>query len=273
MTETDSLRHNVEIMNPLNEDQKIMRRSLLPGLLKVAAKNHSRRNQDLFLFEQGAIFIPGTEELPQEDQCLGVLATGKAAGNWLGEGEAYDFFFMKGVWEALCQVYGIKHWRMEAVQEVPYLHPGRAARIYVDDTEVGFLGELHPLVAKEYDLMQKAVVMQINLQTLYPFVKVLPEYHSLPKFPASERDIAITVNRSIPVAEIEQVIREFGGKYLLQVSLFDVYESEQIGKENRSLAYRLTFQCEERTLTDEEVNEAFQAIVDHLAERFEAKLR
>lgn len=268
----DPLRKNVEILNPLNEDQKVMRTTLIPGLLKVAAKNHSRRNNDLLLFEKAVVYIPTGEELPREDMCLGVIATGNGPESWLQEGETYDFFYMKGLWETLAKKFGV-NWSVRAVRDIPYLHPGRAAMISVGDQEIGFIGEIHPKVAETYDLNSKATVMQINLDQLFPQIEALPVYESLTKFPASMRDMAITVKKDIPVAEIEAVIWEQGGSYLTDVNLFDVYEGIQVGKENKSLAYSMTFLCEDRTITDEEVNAAFQNVVDHLASKFDAKLR
>ncbi|MGI5824675.1 MAG: phenylalanine--tRNA ligase subunit beta [Bacillota bacterium] len=268
----DTLRQNVEIMNPLNEDQKVMRTSLIPGMLKVTAKNHSRRNNDLLLFEKASVYIPTDGDLPQEDTCLGIIATGKGSDNWLGEGEEYDFFYIKGLWEALAAKFGVK-WSVKPINDILYLHPGRAAEIFADGETIGFLGEIHPLVAKEYDLNNKATVMQINLDKMFTHIKHLPVYESLTKFPASTRDIAFTVKKDISVGDIEDVIRAEGGKYLTDVYLFDVYEGVQIGKENKSLAYSMTFLCRERTITDDEVNAAFQNILDNLESKFDAKLR
>jgi phenylalanyl-tRNA synthetase beta chain len=268
----DSLRNNVEIMNPLNEEQKVMRTSLIPGMLKIVSKNHSRRNNDLLLFEKASVYIPTEDELPQENTYLGIVATGKTTENWLGEGEDYDFFYIKGLWEALAKKFGV-NWHVEAIKDIPYLHPGRAAKIFADEEYIGFIGEIHPLVAKEYELNNKATVMQINLDQMFKHIQPLPVYESLTKFPASVRDIAFTVKKEIPVGDIEKVIKAEGGKYLTNVYLFDVYEGVQIGKENKSLAYSMTFLCKDRTITDEEVNEAFQNILDNLESKFDAKLR
>ena len=266
------LRKNVEIMNPLNEDQKVMRTSLVPGMLKAVAKNHSRRNNDLLLFEKASVYLPTDEDLPQEDTCLGIIATGKGTENWLNKGVEYDFFFVKGLWEALAAKFGVD-WNVKAVKDIPYLHPGRAAAIYVADECIGFIGEIHPTVAEEYDLNNKATVMQINLDKMFAHINTLPLYESLTKFPASLRDIAFTVDKSVPVGDIEAVIKDKGGKYLTNVYLFDVYEGVQVGKDLKSLAYSMTFRCKDRTITDDEVNEAFQNIVDSLEAKFEAKLR
>lgn len=272
LAEDDLLRKNVEIMNPLNEDQKVMRTSLIPGMLKAVAKNHSRRNNDLLLFEKASVYMPIGEDLPQEDTCLGIIATGHSTENWLGKGEEYDFFYIKGIWEALAAKFGVK-WSVKAVKDIPYLHPGRAAYVYADDEGIGYIGEIHPLVADEYDLNNKTTVMHINLDKMFKHINPLPLYESLTKFPASLRDIAFTVKKDIAVGDIEDVIRAEGGKYLTNVYLFDVYEGVQVGKDYKSLAYSMTFRCKDRTITDDEVNAAFQNILDNLESKFEAKLR
>ena len=272
LPEDDVLRKNVEIMNPLNEDQKVMRTSLVPGMLKAVAKNHSRRNNDLLLFEKASVYLPTDEDLPQEDTCLGVIATGHSTENWLGSGEEYDFFYIKGLWEALAAKFGVK-WSVKAVKDIPYLHPGRAAEVFADGEKIGFIGEIHPLVAEAYDFNNKATVMQINLDKMFAHIQTLPVYESLTKFPASTRDMAITVKKDVAVGDIEDVIRAEGGQYLTDVYLFDVYEGVQIGKDNKSLAYSMTFLCKDRTITDDEVNAAFQNILDNLESKFDAKLR
>ena len=272
LAESDQLRHNVEVLNPLNEEQKVMRTTLLPGLLKAIGKNQSRQNNDLLLFEKGSVFLPGEAELPDEPEHLGIAATGSFAGNWLGAGAEYDFFYIKGLWEALCQKFGVVP-GASRLTDAPYLHPGRAAYLYAGDECLGYMGELHPLVAEQYDLKNRVVVLEIDLDKLYQQIVKLPQYVSLPKFPASSRDIAFVVKKDIPVAEIEAEIKKAGGKYLAEVYLFDVYEGERLGALNRSLAYSLTFRSPDRTLVDEEVNAAFDAILAALNDKFGAQLR
>ena len=267
------LRDNVVIMNPLNDDQKVMRTTLLAGLLKAAARNNSRRNKDLLLFEKGNVFLPMGEVLPEEKPYLGILAMGKDDSRWYGAGTERDFFYVKGILEAVCGRFGIKNCEIRKTKGYAYLHPGRAGEIFIDNNYAGFIGEIHPLVADNYELTGKAVVMQLDLSVVYPEVTVIPFYKALPKFPASARDMALVAALDVSAYAIEAVIKKHGGEYLKKVELFDIYQGAQVMDGYRSLAYGLTFQCDERTLTDEEVNNAFEAILAALDKELSVKLR
>lgn len=268
------LRDTVHILNPLNEEQSIMRTTLLPGLLKCAARNSSRRNQDLLLFEQGMVFMPRAEqqaELPDEVNTLAVLGYGQTPAGWQQAGQPYDYFQLKGLLEALlteCKIpaQAIK-FAPAAAEELPYMHPGRTAALYINDEYIGYLGELHPKAQAEYELTQRPVVMEINLDVLLAQFDMFQNlnggavYRKLPKFPAAVRDIAVVLDKNISAAELEKKIAFAGGEYLTAITLFDVYENLTLGLNRRSLAYNLTFQCPERTLTVEEVNAAFDNIL------------
>lgn len=266
-------RETVEIMNPLNEDQSIMRTTLVTGMLNSAARNHNRRQNDLLLFETGMTFTVCGDELPVETKTLAVVASGKTANNWSTEGVARDYFYMKGILEFVLDAFRVENVSYKAISDVPYLHPGRGAAVYVGDIYLGYIGEIHPTVKANYGLKDRATVMEINLHELFMNIQAIPQYKSLPKFPSSVRDMAIVVDKAVPVQEIEDNIKANGGKFLIDVSLFDVYEGLQLGIENRSLAYNLTYQCDERTLTVEEVTADFDKTVALLAEKFNAKLR
>lgn len=268
------LRDTVHILNPLNEEQSIMRTTLLPGLLKCAARNSSRRNQDLLLFEQGMVFMPRAEqqaELPDEVNTLAVLGYGQTPAGWQQAGQPYDYFQLKGLLEALLTECKIPAQAIKfvpaAADELPYMHPGRTAALYINDEYVGYVGELHPKAQAEYELTQRPVVMEINLDVLLAQFDMFQNlnggavYRKLPKFPAAVRDIAVVLDKNISAAELEKKIAFAGGEYLTAITLFDVYENLTLGLNRRSLAYNLTFQCPERTLTVEEVNAAFDNIL------------
>ncbi len=255
------LRDTVNILNPLNEDQSIMRTTLLPGILRVAARNVNRRNSDLLLFESGAVFIPQGDELPNEINTLAVLATGKTAASWSAPGVVYDYFWMKGLLEALLKRFRVEDASFRALADLPYMHPGRTAALYLGDSYAGYIGELHPKVQRNYEMKQRALVMEIDLDLLFGHIGGVAQYRSLPKFPAAVRDIALVIDRQVSAAAVEQAICSAGGEYLWDIQLFDVYESEALGADRRSLAYNLTFLCPERTLTVEEVSAAFDNIL------------
>lgn len=266
----DQLRDTIHILNPLNEEQSIMRTTLLPGLLKSAARNSSRRNQDLLLFEQGVVFRPNAgreDELPDEVNTLAVLGYGQTPADWRQPGQAYDYFQLKGLLEALLAKCRITDARFvpPAVDELPFMHPGRTAKLYLGDKYAGYLGELHPKVQAEYELRLRPAVLEINLDALFAESAMFKQlnggaaYKRLPKFPAAVRDIAVVLDKNISAAELENKIAYAGGKYLVGINLFDVYEN--MGGNRRSLAYNLTFQRPDTTMTVEEVNAAFEAIV------------
>lgn len=256
-----SLRETVNILNPLNEEQSIMRTTLLPGMLKTAARNISRRNQDLLLFEQGGVFLPQGDELPNEVTALAVLGSGQSGKGWATPAAPYDYFRMKGILEALLVELKITDAAFRPLSTLSYMHPGRTAALYVGDDFAGYLGELHPAVQANYEMKQKSVVMEINLDVLFAHCGKIAQYQSLPKFPAAVRDIAVVLDKKVSFADLQSVIAAAGGQYLVDIALFDVYESEALGADRRSLAYNLTFQCAERTLTVEEVNKAFDDIL------------
>lgn len=261
LAEDNNLRDTVRILNPLNEDQSIMRTTLLPGILRVASRNVNRRNNNLLLFESGAVFIPKGEELPDEINTLSVLATGKTPASWSEAGAAYDYFRLKGLVEALLARFRVNDAEFKALTDLSYMHPGRTAALYLGGEYAGYLGEVHPQVQRNYEMKQRVLVAELNLDLLFAHISGVAQYRSLPKFPAAVRDIALVIGKEVSAAAVEQAIRKAGGEYLWDIQLFDVYESETLGENKRSLAYNLTFLCPERTLTVEEVNAAFDGIL------------
>jgi len=157
--------------------------------------------------------------------------------------------------------------------EYPFLHPGCSAVLYVGEQDIGYLGELHPLAAKNYDLEEKVLVAEISLRPLFAAIPQLRQCRDLPKYPAVTRDISLLGSADVSAAAIEATIREQGGEFLSRVELFDLYDKDPIPQGLRSLTYALTFQNYERTLTDEEVNKSFEAIVACLKERWQINLR
>lgn len=261
LPEDDKRRDTLHILNPLNEEQSIMRTTLAPGLLKDAARNLSRRNNDLLLFEQGVVFIPQGEELPNEVNTLAVLATGQQPKGWNTAAAPYDFFYIKGLAEALLAELKIADAEFRPCEELSYMHPGRTAALYAGGDYAGYLGELSPAVQTAYGIKQRVLLLEIDLDVLFAHRGEIAQYQSLPKFPAAVRDIAVVLDKEVSFADLARVIKNAGGKYLTEISLFDVYENPILGLNRRSLAYNLTFQCADRTLTVDEVNAAFNDIV------------
>lgn len=266
-------RQVLTIMNPLNEEQSIMRTSLLPGLLHTLEKNYSRRNLDLLLFEYGSCFFPKENDLPDEVPTLAIALSGKVPGGWNGADEALDYFYLKGLFEEIILELGAGACTFKAQNEEPYLHPGKSAAIFFQGQKIGIIGEVHPLVGEAFGLEKAAVVLEIALSAVFEAASVISKCRELPKYPAVTRDIALIGSNDIAAADIEAAIYQKGGPFLRRVELFDLYDKPPIPEGSRSLAFALSFQDYERTLTDSEINETISSIIDYLNEKWQLKLR
>jgi phenylalanyl-tRNA synthetase beta chain len=264
----------VVISNPLSEDQSAMRTTLLGSLLDVAQRNLAHGADRVALFESGRVYLPtsppagafpGEREAPDhEPHRIGCLAVGPlAAKSWRGEDEPADFFALKGVLEALAGQLGVGL-ELESTEE-PFLHPGRAARIGAGEQDAGWIGELHPLVCREWDV-EAAAAFEIDLSALLAAASAGEEtFEDVTTFPAVYQDLAVVVPVALPAAELRAAVQAGGGELLRAADIFDLYEGEQVGDGRKSIALRLEFRAGDRTLTDEEVAERRSAIESELA--------
>ena len=253
------IRKAVEITNPLGEDYSIMRTTSLNGMLTSLATNYNRRNKDVRLYEMGNIYLPKqlpVTELPEERMqfTLGMY----------GEG---DFFTMKGVVEEFFGKIGMN----DRISYDPnagktYLHPGRQANIVYDGKVVGYLGEVHPEVADNYGIGDRAYVAVLDMPEIVANATFDRKYEGIAKFPAVTRDISMVVPKSILVGQIEEVIENKGGAYLEGYSLFDIYEGSQIKEGFKSVAYSIVFRAKDKTLEENDVTTAMNRILKALEE-------
>jgi phenylalanyl-tRNA synthetase beta chain len=250
----------VVISNPLSEDHSVMRTTVLGSLLDVARRNLAHGADRVALFESGRVYLgggsgefPGERPAPnREPHRIGCLAVGPlAAKSWRGGGEPADFFAVKAVLEALAGQLGSE---LElAPAEEPFLHPGRAARVAAGGEAAGWIGELHPLVCREWDLDQ-ATAFEVDLAALVAAAKTGEEtFEDVTTFPAVYQDIAVVVPDGLPAAELRAAVTRGGGDLLRTAHVFDLYEGEQVGEGRKSIALRLEFRAADRTLTDDEV--------------------
>ncbi|MDE6635543.1 MAG: phenylalanine--tRNA ligase subunit beta, partial [Lachnospiraceae bacterium] len=177
-----------------------------------------------------------------------------------------DFYDMKGVVEVIISNCGLRNKLDFVVSKRPYLHPGRQADIMYNDIVIGYIGEVHPEVTDNYSIKEKTYVAVIDMRFVVEYADFNAKYKGLPKFPAVTRDISLVMKKGILAGQIENIIRKKGGKLLEHVQLFDVYEGESIGCENKSLAYSIRFRDSERTLEDKDVNAVMDKIISALAE-------
>lgn len=277
LAEDDPRRNVLLLANPMNEDQKALRTTLIPNLLEVAARNFNRRVLDLSVFELGRVFWPAADGspnvLPEEKTYLGGLCMGGGFASWDMPAQPWDFFYLKGVLEELFEGLGEVEYQFQAASDQLTFHPGRAARITVGGQDIGVIGEVHPDVQERYGLNKRVYAFEIDLGRLFDLIPEGKVYCPLPRFPSVQRDLALLVGDDIPAAVVAEKIRQLGGPLLEQVELFDLYRGGSIPAGQRSLAYSLTYQAPDRTLTDNEVNEVQQGIIEGLERELGIGLR
>jgi phenylalanyl-tRNA synthetase beta chain len=270
----DPRRRFVRLRNPLSEEQSVMRTLLLGSLLEVAAYNAARDVADLRLFETGGVYLADLDgALPDERRHVGVLLTGAARPrSWrTPEPPAADFFAAKGVLTALLGTLRLQWAVAEAPQ--PFLHPGRSAAVHVEGEALGWLGEVHPLVTRAWDL-SGAAAFELDLDRLAELAGARVEtYEDVTSFPAVRQDIAVVVADDVPAERVRQIVGEAGGDLLRRAEVFDVYRGEQVGEGRVSLALALEFRAPDRTLTDDEAAELRAAIADALKREVGGELR
>jgi phenylalanyl-tRNA synthetase beta chain len=263
----------VELENPMSESWSIMRPTLLGSLLDAAERNVSHGFRDLALFESGTVYrAPAAGPLADEHHALAVLIAGELAPpGWRGEPAVpADFFAAKGLLAAVLDSLGAS-WTLAAEQR-PFLHPGRAAVVLAGERRLGFLGELHPLVAADWDL-ERAAVWAIDLGVAAELAPELVAYEPFGEYPPLREDLAVVVADGVTAAEVVAVVREAGGAQLAGVEVFDVYRGAQVGEGRVSLALHLEFRAADRTLLDEDIAALRGQIAAALAQRLGGELR
>lgn len=251
------IRRAITISNPLGEDFSVMRTISLNGILTSLATNYNRRNKNVRLYELGNIYIP--KSLPLTDYpdermqfTLGMYGDG-------------DFFTMKGVVEEFLESVGMrKKVKYSPDAQKSFLHPGRQALIRYENTVIGYLGEVHPDVADNYNIGTRVYVAVLDMPEVVPFASFDRKYEGIAKYPAVTRDISMVVPREILAGDIEDVIEQRGGKILEGYELFDIYEGSQIKEGFKSVAYSITFRAKDRTLEENDVTGAMKKILNGL---------
>lgn len=262
---------------PMSEEHSVLRTGLLPGLIAAAEYNVHRREARIAIYEIGRTFItdePVLSQLPdEEEEFAGLICGSLASPDWLNQAPALDFFTMKGLLEALFQRLGVTGITYEQ-SECRGFHPGRTAAIRLNESVIGYAGQLHPRITDKFDLPRDSYAFQMKLAPLLQAAgKQAVRYARLPRYPAVVRDLAVVVDTDVPAAVLAHTIRETAGELLESLSVFDMFTSEQIGKGKKSVAFSLTYRSSERTLTDAEVDALQDQIVSKLHEKHRAALR
>jgi phenylalanyl-tRNA synthetase beta chain len=264
LPENDPLRKAVVIKNPLGEDYSIMRTSSIPSTMEALTRNFTKSNAAARLFEVGKIYIPG-EDLNQLPEEKNIAAVGMYGG--------VDFFNIKGVVENLMESLGISRYEFKRESGNPSFHPGKTAALYVKGEYAGVLGEIHPDVNDSYDISERCYAAELSLDVIYKHAELGRAYKVIPKFPAVLRDLAMLVDDSVMVKEIEAIITANGAGMVESVKLFDVYKGKQIPEGKKSVAYSIAYRLDYKTLTDEEVSQVHEKIVKNLETALGAELR
>lgn len=260
--------------NPISSEMSAMRVSLLTGLLNTVAYNQNRQQSRIRIFETGLRFIPdaSAESGVRQEQVIGALIVGdKRPTHWESKGEAVDFFDLKGDLERALSLTSIRGKVQFVAKQFSALHPGQSATILVDGQEVGFIGTVHPKIVQQLGLAGKPIVFELLAEAISE--RVIPSAKEISRFPANKRDIAVIVDQNTAAGEVLNACRQAGGKNLVGVNLFDVYQGANLPEGKKSLAISLTIQDTEKTLGEEEIAGVMQAVVSALETSFQATLR
>ena len=256
MAEDDTRRKSVVITNPLGEDTSIMRTTALPSLLEVLARNNNLSNNDVRVFEVASIYIPSEDisELPEERKILTLGMYGNE-----------DFYALKGAVVNVLEAAGIEKAKFVSCSDNNAYHPGRCAKVYTrGGVELGIIGQLHPLTAKNYDLDVEAYVAELDFDRIWECADLTVDYKPMSKFPSVTRDFSFVCDEALEVGTIEEVMTRAAGKLCVGVSLFDIYRGAQIGEGKKSVSFRITLHANDRTLTVEEADKVSSKVLNDL---------
>jgi phenylalanyl-tRNA synthetase beta chain len=264
----------LKVTNPLSREREYLRQTLMNTTLETLASN-LRFVERVAIFDLAPLYLPKEgQSLPEEPRYLSIALSGpREARSWLtSQGSQFDFYDLKGVAETLCARLGVE--ATFARTEHPTLQPGRASSLVVDGEAIGVLGEVHPLVRENFGLPEQCVcLLELNLEKLLAASRPVAQVKPVSRMPVLKEDLAVVVDEELPSDRLLAAIREAGGALLADVVLFDVYRGEQVGAGKRSLAFSLTFQAPDKTLTSEETAKQRERIVKRLTQEFGAQIR
>lgn len=270
------LRKAVPIMNPLSDEYPLVRTTLLSSIFDNLARNLARKNDDVALFEVGSVFFPKAlpvTELPDEVVKIAGAITGRRnAQGWNQTNDMVDFYDAKGIIEELLANLRVTRYTVEAGTHYA-MHPGKTALFKKGRDVIATVGEVHPAVLSAYGITKPVYIFELDATTVMKYMAKDLKYKALPKYPATSRDLAMLVDVDVNAADIEKAMTKAAGQNLTQITLFDVYTGKQVEEGQKSLAFSLTFQSNDKTLTDAEIDPAIEKIVAKLQKDFNANLR
>jgi phenylalanyl-tRNA synthetase beta chain len=269
----DPLRSLIPLRNPLSKEAGVLRTTLVPSLLRTISLNLNQDLRDLMIFELSRVFRRQNGILPHEPQLLGLAVTGTFGGQHWGQSvRPYDFYDLVGALEMLTTHLWLQPFSVTAAP-VPYYHPGKSALITMGDDPIGVVGEIHPTVLAAFDLGQAVTLAEIDFDRLIDQGGATARYRPIPRFPSVMRDVSIVVDAGVQAGQILKFLQNFYPERLREVRLFDVYAGNPVPVGRKSLTFALTYRADDRTLTDEEVNNLQTRVVEQLRQQFAAQLR
>lgn len=273
----DPKRRMVNILNPLSEDQSVMRTSLIPGLLETMNYNLSVQNRNLKLFEIGNVFFNTVQEdaQPDEVEMLAGLWTGtRSEIAWYSKATDCDYYDLKGVVEELFRNLGI--FNVTFTRMLPescfYTKPGYSAQIFLEKEFIGLIGELHPKVQSNYDFKQRTFIFELNFDCLIARMPNVKSARPISKFPSTSRDVTLIVDKDIEVSTILRSVMMLDEKLVKNLYLFDYFEGQPIPGEKKSISFRITYRSFNETLEDDQINHIHKNITEEIVKAFNATL-
>jgi phenylalanyl-tRNA synthetase beta chain len=276
LSENDYRRANIALLNPLSEDQSVMRTSMVPGLLSTLQHNLAQQVKDLKLFEVGKVFIADTSaQLPREIEMLAALWSGaRTEKSWHAQDAFCDYYDIKGIVEGLMhalKVQGVGYTRLP--EEIgPYTRAGYAAQISIADQRLGVVAEVHPQVLSTFDIKQPVYIFELDLDRLAASIPQAEQARPLPKFPSISRDSTIIVDEGIEAQQVMAAVEDMHEPLVEKVQLFDVFHGGRLDPGKKSLSIRLTYRSAHKTLVDADVSDLHKTITERLVKIFEATL-
>jgi len=268
------LRSFVRLLNPLSIDQSVMRTSLIPGLLSSARLNVLRGQNNLRIFEWGKIYLQGDEELPHEKQVLAALINGMVSSHqWYQGAREVDFYDIKGTAEHILEELGIEEPAFVAESLKEGFDPLEYARILCSDSEIGTIGRVSKEVMVGYGLEGSAYLLELDIEALSPYVTWVKKFTPLPKYPSVRRDISMIVRRSTETATLIGIVKQMGRDLIESVKVFDVYQGKGIDSKEKAIALRIDYRSKDRTLTDDEVNNVHEDVIEEIRRQTGGRLR
>ncbi len=261
-------KYAITIQNPLSDEYKLMRPSTIPSMIQTLATNNNKKNKQVKLFDVSRNYKNIKQEVEEGEVPLQeeILTIGMY-------GEDVDFYSLKGILENILEAIYIAHYEIEKEKQNASYHPGRCANLKIGTDVIATLGEVHPEVLDQYSISKRAYLAEVNITKLVKYAKANKKYIEVPKFPAVERDIAVTVDENVEVGQIEKIITKKAKKLLESMQLFDIYRNEKLGENKKSVAYSLIFRDKNKTLSDEEINTIMDAVISELEKQLGAILR